>query len=75
VIYKSYVYFHGPQTAWLEKPAPSEILATFESRWRFLAHSRAIAAVRLLNAGRCGVVVNDAQGNLLEHVPASVVEA
>lgn len=69
---KAIVYFHGPLTEWRRFPAEQEIVAVFESRWRYFAQTRALAAVRLLNRDRCGVMVIDASGRTLEHVHAKV---
>jgi hypothetical protein len=69
---KSVVYFHGPLTAWQGTPAESEIIARFESRWRFIAHAHALAALKRLNSGRCGLLMTDANGQTLEHLPATV---
>jgi hypothetical protein len=66
------VYFHGPLTEWQGRPADDEVVARFESRWRYFAQSRALAALRLLNSGRCGVMVTDSRGKTLEHLEATV---
>jgi hypothetical protein len=74
VRYNSYVYYHGERTTWEEKPSTNEIIARFESRYRWFAYALALSAVKRLNSGRCGLVVVDgANGDaLLEHMPAPV---
>lgn len=69
---RSYVYFHGPLTQWQRKPHPQEFVAQFESRWQWLAHARALAALKNLNCARCGLCVEDGDGNVVKHVDATV---
>lgn len=71
---RSYVYFHGPNTAWQGKPHAGEVIAKFESRWKWLAHARALAAVKNLNSGRCGFYMSDSDGNVVKHVEATMKE-
>lgn len=71
---KAYVYYHGPLTAFTGQPHAVETVAIFVSRWRWLAQARAVAACKHLNMNRCGLRVEDALGNVLEDVPATVQE-
>lgn len=61
------VYFAGPLSLWADKPDEREYVARFESRWAWLAHSRALSVYRSLNSGRCGYFVR-VNGEFVAHV-------
>lgn len=72
---RSYVYYHGPLTAFTQKPHRTEVIAEFRSRWVWLAYARATAALKNLNANRCGLRVEDElTGKVLRHSDATTIE-
>ncbi len=58
--YRALVYFNGPMTKWSKKVDESEVIASFDCPWLWMARLLARSCHKRLDGSRCGYAITSA---------------